>query len=171
MDDQVTPQQFIVFLFALACGGALSCGYWYWAFGTGPVAWALAVVRVVKRLLPNIAEPDDREPVRQRFEPSEPAAVRSQQNQIEPEEPAQNEPVHEPTQLYRLSRQEEIITLAIQRDASGAYRHSANDITKFMGGTAADVKEQIRAIRDPKPAHEPPAPARVDRPANGWNKA
>jgi hypothetical protein len=33
------------------CGVALSCGYWYWAFGTGPVAWALAVVRAVKRLL------------------------------------------------------------------------------------------------------------------------
>ncbi len=51
MNDQVTPQQFIVFLFALACGGVLACGYWYWAFGTGPVAWLLIVVRGVKRFV------------------------------------------------------------------------------------------------------------------------
>lgn len=49
MDDQVTPQQFIVFLFALGIGVSLAFVYWYWAFGTGPVAWVLVCMRSVNR--------------------------------------------------------------------------------------------------------------------------
>src|SRR5262245_30018952 len=53
------------------------------------------------------------DPGRGRFEPAEPPAVLRDAHQIEPSEPAQFEPVHEPAQLYRLSRQEEIVILAI----------------------------------------------------------
>lgn len=61
--------------------------------------------------------------------------------------------------------------LAIQRAEDGSYRHSANDITKFIGGTAADVKDVIREVREgPAPKAEPPQPSKtLQRPANGWN--
>jgi hypothetical protein len=45
MNDQVTPEQFLVFLFALLCGCGLACLYWYWQFGTGPAAWMVGVWR------------------------------------------------------------------------------------------------------------------------------
>ena len=106
-------------------------------------------------------------PVRGWPEPAEPPAVLADTHQSEPGEPGENEPPCEPARLYRLSRQDEIIILATQRDENGAYRHSANDITKFMGGTAADVKDLIRAVRDPNPTPDPPAQS-VKRPANGW---
>lgn len=90
------------------------------------------------------------------------------QNQIEPSEPAKNEPAREPTTLRNMTRVEEIAVLAVQRNDDGSYRHSANKITELMGGTAADVKAQVAAIRGPtKPASAPLA-ARTERPANGW---
>lgn len=109
------------------------------------------------------------EPVRIALEPAEPGAVRAQQNQLEPVEPAENEPAREPLQLNRLSRESEIALLAVQRNEDGSYRHSANDITKFIGGTAADVKKQVAAIRGSKPAEQVSA-ARVERPSRGWPK-
>ncbi len=47
MDDQVTPTQFIVFLFALGMSGVLVSFYWYWVFETGPVAWARSTMHIV----------------------------------------------------------------------------------------------------------------------------
>lgn len=90
-------------------------------------------------------------------------------HQVEPEEPYQNEPGREPSSSLRnLSRLEEIVWLATLRNEDGNYRHSANEITKFVGGTAADVKATIAAVR----AKSTPAPkpsSRLDRdPVNGW---
>lgn len=109
-------------------------------------------------------------PVRAMPEPAEPLPVRSQQHQAEPIEPVENEPVREPLQLNRLSRAAEIALLAVQRNEDGSYRHSANAITQFVGGTAADVKRQIAEIRATKPEEPPKPESRIDRPARGWPK-
>lgn len=110
------------------------------------------------------------EPVRWTREPPEPAPVRAHQNQLEPTEPGETGTPCEPLQLNRLSRTAEIALLAVQRNGDGAYRHSANDITRLMGGTAADVKKQIAEIRA-LPPEEPTRPAaRADRPSRGWPK-
>lgn len=106
------------------------------------------------------------EPVRNDREPVEPVVVRAHQNQVEPLEPVKIEPLRD-LQLNRLSHAAEIALLATQRNADGTYRHSANAITKLMGGTAADVKNQIAEIRATKA--ERPA-ERVSRPAKGWGK-
>lgn len=151
----------------IIAGGLLAMGLSSLLIGWMLRQWDRFVSRFQHVMSRESAQAEKDEPVRERFEPAEPPAVRGQQNQIEPAEPGQIEPAGEPARLYRLSRQEEIVILAIQRDASGAYRHSANEITKFMGGTAADVKEQIRAVRDPKPEAEPPAQS-IKRPADGW---
>lgn len=105
--------------------------------------------------------------VRESLEPVEPVAVRAHQNQVEPVELPEIEPVRETLQLNRLSREAEIALLAVQRNENGSYRHSANDITKFVGGTAADVKDLIAEIRGTRTPKQPPA-AQVTRPPKGW---
>ena len=93
--------------------------------------------------------------------------VRAQQNQLEPDFDSVREPAHEPSTLRSLTRTEEIALLAVQRNDDGSYRHSANKICELMGGTAAEVKAQVAAIRGPaKPVQAPGAP--LKRPANGW---
>lgn len=49
--QQITPEQFLVFLFALGCGCLLAAGYWYWMFESGPVAWMVGFVRFVQRTM------------------------------------------------------------------------------------------------------------------------
>lgn len=105
--------------------------------------------------------------VRIPLEPAEPLVVRAQQNQVEPIEPGTIEPAFEPTQLYRLSLHDEIVLLAVQRDERGAYRHSANAITKFVGGTAAEVKKIVADVRGTAPEKVQP-PRSSTRPARGW---
>ena len=111
-------------------------------------------------------------PVRAPAEPAEPLPVRAQTHQIEPVEPAKNEPVREPAAIVitaRLERAELITLLAVQKNADGGYAFSANKITEFVGGTAAEVKAQIAAIRNPTKQAEPPERGKsLRRPAEGW---
>lgn len=144
------------------------------------VAIALAALiivpyKIVKAWVskPRVMSHSAQNAARTSYEPTEPIPVRWQQNQPEPAEPAQIEPGEEKPSLYRLTRQEEIAILAVQRNEDGSYRHSANAITTFVGGTAADVKRQIAEIRDPQlatPVEAQPQShgKRLDRPANGW---
>lgn len=119
----------------------------------------------------------DVEPVRQQAEPTEPVAVRGQQNQVEPVEPAKIEPLDEPAPVAisaQLNQTELIAVLAVQKNAAGGYRYSANQITGFIGGTAADVKKIIADIRTPPKVEPPPEPTQPERgkslrrPAEGW---
>lgn len=96
------------------------------------------------------------EPVRAGGSTYRTTPVRPQQNQLEPLEPGGIEPPRAALTLH-MSREEEIAVLAVQRNADGSYRHSANKITELMGGTAADVKKQIAEIRG-TPAELPQAP-------------
>lgn len=87
--------------------------------------------------------------------------VLRQQNQSEPAEPDAHEPA-----LRQLGKEELIILLAVQRNEDGAYRYSANQITAFVGGAAAPIKETIATVRGRKEAPKPGAP--LKRPVNGW---
>jgi hypothetical protein len=87
--------------------------------------------------------------------------VPGQQNQLEPGEPGDGEPF-----ARQLAKEELIILLAVQRNADGGYLYSANQITTFVGGTAAPIKATIANVRGKK---EQPAPLRsLQRPMNGW---
>lgn len=114
------------------------------------------------------------EPVRTPAEPAEPLPVRAQTHQIEPVEPAKNEPVREPAAIAitaRLERAELITLLAVQKNADGGYTFSSNKITEFVGGTASEVKAQIAMIRNPtapKPAAQNERGKTLRRPAEGW---
>lgn len=101
--------------------------------------------------------------------PSSALAVRPHTHHVEPSEPVQNEPGREPDSLRNLSRLEEIVWLATLRNDDGNYRHSANEITKFIGGTAADVKATIATVRNKKDPLARPSPRLVRDPVKGWN--
>lgn len=91
--------------------------------------------------------------------------VRGQQHQAEPQEPGENEP-GEKSFARQLAREELIVMLAVQRKDNGDYLFSANEITKFVGGAAAPVKNTIANVRGRK---EVPPPAKsLTRPVNGW---
>jgi hypothetical protein len=105
--------------------------------------------------------------VRTSREPAEPIAVFADTHHLELEEPGENEPAPEPIRLRQLPRADLIILLAVQRKEEGGYLFSANQITAFVGGTAAPVKALIAEIRAEKQA-EPLPPGRIDRPASGW---
>lgn len=129
------------------------------------VRWAMQRWRTLSRS----EQADGRsEPVQSMGEPPEPLAVLPRLNHPEPSKPGEIEPALESLQLNRLSRIAEIALLAVQRNDDGNYRHSANDITRFMGGTAADAKKQIAEIRATKPEREPKPEERVTRPPKGW---
>lgn len=106
--------------------------------------------------------------LRTRYEPPEPMASLADMHQLELEEPGENEPADEPIQLRQLPRVHLIVLLAVQRKEEGGYLFSANQITSFVGGTAAPVKALIAEVRAEK-QEEPKQPGRVDRPANGWS--
>lgn len=89
--------------------------------------------------------------------------VRGQQNHLEPVEPGNDEP---PPITRQLGKEEMIVLLAVQRNDDGGYLWSANDITKFVGGTAAPIKATIATVRGTKDMPKPGAP--LKRPANGW---
>ena len=91
--------------------------------------------------------------------------VPGQQHQAEPQEPGEDEPT-EKSFARQLAREELIITLAVQRKENGDYLFSANDITKFVGGAAAPIKNTIANVRGKREA--PPASRSVQRPLNGW---
>lgn len=91
--------------------------------------------------------------------------VPGQQHQVEPQEPDENEP-DEKAFARQLAREELIITLAVQRKDNGDYLFSANEITKFVGGAAAPVKNTIANVRGRKEA--PPPPRSIARPPGGW---
>jgi len=66
-----------------------------------------------------------------------------------------------------MSRDAEIAWLTVQRNDDGTYRHSANKIAAFMGGTESVVKAQVAAIRAKKEVAAPVS-ARAERPPQGW---
>jgi len=57
-----------------------------------------------------------------------------------------------PRLSLHLSDAETIALLALQRDKSGKYRHSANKIYALVGGSRKAVLDQIGAVRDGAPA-------------------
>ncbi len=139
----------------------------------GMTAWAGRVLLPAWDGARVMSNDEEDEPVRVDFRPSsddiktssnEP--VLPQQNQAEPDNSLVYEPPTALPSLHRMTRSEEIAMLAVQRNDDGTYRHSANDILKIMGGTAADVKGQIAAIRGS--SKSPATPARVARPKSGW---
>lgn len=117
---------------------------------------------------------EDTEPVRDESrhgsgdaDPGSDDPVLPHQPQLEPDSLSVREPAREPASLRNLSRAEEIALLTVQRNDDGSYRHSANKIAELMGGTAADVKAQVAAIRGPaKPPAKPTG--HVARPPEGW---
>lgn len=125
-------------------------------------AWAWPHVRpfIMSRFAPA--------PARTSYEPAEPLPVLGQQNQIEPTEPTQNEPATEPFSLRQLPRRDLIVLLAVQRKEDGGYSFSANQITAFIGGTAAPVKELIADVRSGR-KEEVKQPGHIERPTNGWH--
>lgn len=102
------------------------------------------------------------------IEPREPDIRTPDANHLEPEEPAVREPAREPINLRQLPKQDLIVLLAVQRDEEEKYIYSSNDITKFVGGTAADVKALIAAVRAEKPIEQAARLGHLPRPANGW---
>lgn len=108
--------------------------------------------------------------LRTRREPAEPMAVSAETHHLELEEPLENKPALEPIRLRQLPRYDLIVLLAVQRKEEGGYLYSSNQITSFVGGTAAPVKALIAEVRAEKQA-EPKQPGRIDRPSNGWPKS
>lgn len=96
---------------------------------------------------------------------SSPDPVPGHTYQLEPQEPTNSEPARD--SIFRQhAREDVIVMLAMQRNADGGYLWSANQITGFVGGTAAPVKATIAAVRGKK---ETPPPAQsLQRPAKGW---
>lgn len=133
----------------------------------------LSVTPFMLVLLPGLATDvmsnDGSDIARTGSESPEPGAVLPHQNQIEPLEPPENEPPIALASLRNMSDEELIALLAVMRLPSGGYRFSANEILKIVGGTAADVKAQIAALR---PKAGAPAAQRSCgtsyRPENGW---
>lgn len=100
-------------------------------------------------------------------EPVEPEPVRAHQYQEQTGAAAENAPSPAPVSS-RMSKPALIALLAVQRDDDGKYRFSANQIAGFVGGTHADVKGQIAAIRATKDPAAKVAANRLERPASGW---
>lgn len=93
--------------------------------------------------------------------------ARGHLHQVYEEPVLQNAPAPEPLSLH-MSRDAEIAWLSVQRNDDGTYRHSANKIAAFMGGTESVVKAQIAAIRAKKEPDQKPASSRLERPTQGW---
>lgn len=55
-----------------------------------------------------------------------------------------------------MSQRELAVLLALQRDTTGAWRWSANQIAAFVGGTRADVLRLVGEARGERPAVEEP---------------
>lgn len=127
--------------------------------------WAVARRYVAVRIA-------DAESVLDQFGTSSPAGSRGfddlvprQQHHVELLEPQESEPAREPT-VRQLEKEELIILLAVQRNADGGYLFSANQITTFVGGAAAPIKQIIAGVRGKKEA--PAQPKSLYRPVNGW---
>lgn len=137
------------------------------------VAIALAALiivpyKIVKAWLskPRVMSRNENTGFRTAYEPPEPIAVLADTHQPEPVEPSVIEPASEPIRLRQLPRHDLIVLLAVQRKEDGEYLFSANQITTFVGGTAANVKTLIAEVRAEKQEQRPPG--RLERPANGW---
>jgi hypothetical protein len=146
MDDQVTPRQFIVFLFMLGMSGVLVSIYWYWSFGAGPVAWGLAFVRFVKLLLPV--------PM--------PAPVAMEHRSDAAERDGNGAELGSGTSFRSVVEYLEqcdddmlLDILAQLAGADGDYRFAESRVAKFIPGRVEDRLAQVRAVRD-----TPPPPGR-----------
>ena len=100
-------------------------------------------------------------------EPAEPIAVLQPTPHVEPAEPAAIEPMPEPIRLRQLPRHDLIVLLAVQRKEDGDYLFSSNQITTFVGGTAATVKALVAEVRSEN-QEQPRHSGRLERPVNGW---
>ncbi len=113
------------------------------------------------------SEPAPRAPARVSGAAGASDPVRARLHQAEQENEPYNAPPAEPQSLH-MSRDAEIAWLTVQRNDDGSYRHSANKIAAFMGGTESVVKAQVAAIRAKKEPDAPPPSPRLDRPPQGW---
>lgn len=113
------------------------------------------------------AEPAPHAPVYRGGSASAADAARARLHQAALEIAPEYAPPPEPVSLH-MSRDAEIAWLTVQRNDDGSYRHSANKIAAFMGGTEAVVKAQVAAIRAKKEPDAPPPSPRLDRPPQGW---
>lgn len=113
------------------------------------------------------AEPAARAPVRWSGAGGASDPARAHLHQVEQESEPYSAPPAEPVSLH-MSRDAEIAWLTVQRNDDGTYRHSANKIAAFMGGTESVVKAQVAAIRAKKEAETNHANSRLERPAQGW---
>jgi hypothetical protein len=164
-------------------------GWWFAQSGKpprqGPTFWEGVRWSALKAVFPGVhawyvssvsgeREREDEEelPARTNSEPTELKVIRSPLYQVDTDTTEENEPEREPERelsLRKLSRTEEITLLATQRDDDGRYRHSANKIADFMGGTRAEVLAIIAEVRGKK--ESPPmrrSPTALRRPQNGW---
>jgi hypothetical protein len=97
-------------------------------------------------------------------EPLGPTSVLADTDAIETDTGSEYEPPPAPLR-HNLSRLELLTLLAVQKNAAGGYRYSANAITAFVGGTRSENLEVVSSIRGVKKG---PAPTSVQRPARGW---
>lgn len=114
-------------------------------------------------------ESDPEPVVRTTPEPLELVMVLTDTHQAEPVEPAPIEPPREPVSLRKIPKTDLIVLLAVQRKENGDYLYSANEITDFIGGTAAPIKKLIAEVRDEAPPEQAARLGHLPRPIGGWN--
>lgn len=150
MEDQLTPREFIVFLFALFSGGVLAAIFWYWKRETGPVAWVLAALRFVKRswnavLVSRVhADVSRQTPIAGINSPGIGIAsgITGLDLNIIPSD---------------LTYEEQVTILARQMLPTGKPRYSGKKIYSFVGGNYNDFVALMQRLRpkDSEPAEEP----------------
>jgi hypothetical protein len=144
MDDQVTPRQFIVFLFALAASGV-----WASIF----VAWTIGAWRIMSRALASRRPAGSMQSV---YIPvSQYGTDATGMENDHPTAPGIDAPN---TDMPRLSRTmgdgELIVVLALLRGKDGKHRFSANDIQKLIGGDRNTVLARVKELRATPPPAE-----------------
>lgn len=149
-------------------------------FGFGPAIWRALpslfdtgnerrpLVRFVRAAGDDMSSYEVPQVVRATPEPAEPIAVRPDADAERTSSQSEREPVREPATLQ--NRDALILQLAQMQYPDGKYCLSANAICGAVGGTAADVKAKIAAVRGTgSPAPRPMQKGeRLARPEGGW---
>jgi hypothetical protein len=136
MEEQVTPEQFIIVLLALAAGGVLSAIYWYWQFGTGTVAWVGVIVKYFRQRAqkaPRVMSRSDTTaiPVSPTIPPVSDTGISRDTGAI----------------AGNLTEREILIVLAMARNARGKYIYSGKKIYALVGGNYNDFVATMKQLR------------------------